>query len=407
MNKRHLAVLFMCNYAPFVVGGGALPLLPLYATELGAPPIVAGYYLAVAYLALAIGTLTAGWMSDRIQHRRALLGLVGLVGVPITWWMGQVDRVWALMTLTAIVWWIGGFGMTLTRIVAGLTAPGDARGRVYGLLSLAAGLGSLTGGLLTGPIADRWGYSTMFGVLALFLSLWPIGALLLGRRADVSTRPDHTTVRTHPQLGRSYRMLFSASLVTAVAGFVSTLGRSLHMSALGLTATAISNTAAIGSAASLPLPLVIGSWSDRVGRTRFLLLGYVASAVGIVLLAPSTSLWHFWVAVILSTVASTTLSAVGPALVTDLVPREALGRGMSLYSMTSWIGAVIGFASTGHAIQRLGMLPMLIIAGMLPLISIALLMPVHRTVAKQVHIQMGMKERQENGKADHVTSQVS
>jgi MFS family permease len=202
-------------------------------------------------------------------------------------------------------------------------------------------------------------------------------------------------------------MLFSASLVTAVAGFVSTLGRSLHMSALGLTATAISNTAAIGSAASLPLPLVIGSWSDRVGRTRFLLLGYVASAVGIVLLAPSTSLWHFWVAVILSTVASTTLSAVGPALVTDLVPREALGRGMSLYSMTSWIGAVIGFASTGHAIQRLGMLPMLIIAGMLPLISIALLMPVHRTVAKQVHIQMGMKERQENGKADHVTSQVS
>lgn len=75
-------------------------------------------------------------------------------------------------------------------------------------------------------------------------------------------------------------------------------------------------------------------------------------------------------------------SAQGAALVTDLVPQEALGRGMSLYSMTGWIGAVIGFASTGHAIQRLGMLATLIAGGMLPLISIALLMPVHRTRAK-------------------------
>jgi len=382
MSKRHLVVLFVCNYAPFVVGGGALPLLPLYAVEMGAPPIVAGYYLASAYLALAIGTLTAGWVSDRIHRRRALLGLVGLVGVPITWWMGQVDRVWALMMLTAVVWWIGGFGMTLTQIVAGLTAPQEARGRVYGTLSLAAGLGSLTGGLLTGPVADRWGYPTMFGVLALFLSLWPIGALLLGRCADVSAHPDDATARARPRLGRSYGLLFSASMVSAVAGFVSILGRSLRMSALGLTATAISSTAAIGSAAGLPLPLVVGGWSDRVGRTRFLLIGYFASAVGIVLLAPSTSLWHFWVAVVLGSVGSAVLSAVGPALVTDLVPQEALGRGMSLYSMTGWIGAVIGFASTGHAIQRLGMLATLIAGGILPLISIALLMPVHRTRAR-------------------------
>jgi len=75
-------------------------------------------------------------------------------------------------------------------------------------------------------------------------------------------------------------------------------------------------------------------------------------------------------------------SAQGAALVTDLVPQEALGRGMNLYSMTGWIGAVIGFASTGHAIQSLGMLSTLIAGGILPLISIALLMPVHRTRAR-------------------------
>jgi MFS family permease len=230
MNKRRLAVLFLCNFAPFVVGGGALPLLPVYAAALGAPPVVAGYYLAVAYLALAVGTFAAGWISDRMRRRRALLAMVGLVGIPATWWMGQVDHVGVLTALTAIVWWIGGFGLTLTQIIAGLTVRHEARGQVFGWLALAAGLGGLTGGLLTGPVADRWGYGAMFGVLALFLGLWPAGALLLGPGADVPAQAEEARQGAGRQrLGRSYGLLFAASLVSAIAGFISLLGRSLSM----------------------------------------------------------------------------------------------------------------------------------------------------------------------------------
>jgi DHA1 family multidrug resistance protein-like MFS transporter len=378
VNKKQLAGLFLCNFGPFVVGSGALPLLPVYAAALGAPPIVTGYYLAVAYLGLTAGTFAAGWVSDRIYRRRALLVAGALVGIPTLWWVGRMDQVWALVVLTGFVWFVGGFSIALTQIVTGLTAPREARGQVYGLLALASGLGGLTGGLLTGPIVDRWGYPTMFAVLALFLALWLVGAPLLGPGADVPTRSTETATRSGTRLGPSYALLFAASLVSAVAGFVSMLGRSMSMNALGLTATAISSTGAIGSAAGLPLPLLVGRWSDRVGRTRFLLLSYLASTAGIVLLALSTSLWHFWVAVVVGTVGSITSTTVGPALVTDLVPRDALGRGMSLYSATGWIGAVIGFAGTGHAVQAMGMLPTLVAAAALPLISIALLLPVHR-----------------------------
>jgi MHS family proline/betaine transporter-like MFS transporter len=380
MNKKQLAVLFLCNFAPFVVGGGALQLLPVYAATLGAPPVVAGYYLAVVYLALAVGALAAGWVSDRFRHRRALLALVGLIGIPTTWWIGQVGQVWALTALTASVWFLGGFGMALTQIIAGLTAAHDARGQVYGSLALASGLGSLAGGLLTGPVADRWGYPTMFAMLAVFLLLWPMGALLLGRQADTPARPGKAAASGgRTRLGRSYGLLFAATLVSSIAGFISMLGRSMSMNALGMTATAISSTGAIGSAAGLPLPLFVGWWSDRVGRTRFLLLSYLASTAGLVVLALSTTLWHFWVAVVVGTVGSTISTTVGPALVTDLVHRDTLGRGMSLYSATGWIGAVIGFAGTGHTVQAMGMLPTLVVAAALPLISIALIVPVHRT----------------------------
>jgi MFS family permease len=379
MNKKQLAGLFLCNFAPFVVGSGALPLLPVYAAALGAPPVVAGYYLAIAYLGLAVGTFAAGWVSDRVHHRRALLVAGAGVGIPTLWWVGRMDRVWALMALTGFVWLVGGFSMALTQIVAGLTAPREARGQVYGVLGLAIGLGGLTGGLLTGPIVDRWGYPTMLAVLALFLALWLVGAPLLGPGADAPAHPSEAaTRRGRARLGHSYGLLFAASLVSSIAGFVSILGRSISMNALSMTATEISSTGAIGSAAGLPLPLLVGRWSDRVGRTQFLLLSYLASTAGIVVLALSNSLWHFWVAVVLGTVGSTISSTVGPALVTDLVPRETLGRGMGLYSATGWIGAVIGFSATGHAVQAMGMLPTLIAAAALPLISIALLLPVHR-----------------------------
>lgn len=377
MNKRQLAALFLCNFAPFVVGSGALPLLPVYAATLGAPPVLTGYYLAVAYLGLAIGTFAAGWVSDRVHRRRALLAMAALIGIPTLWWVGQMERVWALVVLTGLVWSVGGFSMALTQIVAGLIAPPDARGQVYGLLALASGLGGLIGGLLTGPIVDRWGYPTMFAVLAFFLVLWLVGAPLLGPGADAPARSGQAADRGRTRLGRSYGLLFAASLISAVAGFVSILGRSLSMSALGLTATAISTTGAIGSAAGLPLPLLVGRWSDRVGRTRFLLLSYLASAAGLVLLALSTSFWHFWAAVVVGTVAVSVSSTVAPALVADLAPQDALGRGMGLYSTTGWLGAVIGFAGTGHAVQAMGMLPTLIAAAALPLVSIALLLPVH------------------------------
>ncbi|UCF76569.1 MAG: VCBS repeat-containing protein [Betaproteobacteria bacterium] len=51
---------------------------------------------------------------------------------------------------------LGGSGRTLISIQAGILAGADERGKAYGLLSLAGGVGSMLGGLITGPLADRW-----------------------------------------------------------------------------------------------------------------------------------------------------------------------------------------------------------------------------------------------------------
>ena len=374
MGMRHFLVLFLSILAPYVVGAGALPLLPVYAAKLGAPPAITGYYLAFAYLAVTAGALTSGWLSDRFGHRRALLALAGVLGVPATWALGRVSSVWALTLSTAAVWFLGGIGMALTSILAGLFAGAGERGKVYGFLSLTGGLGALIGGLITGPLVDRWGYPTMFALLSVFFTLWPLAALVLrDERADRVITDERPGAGSRLRLGKSFYLLFAASLVASVASFAGGLGRSLSMNALGFAAAAISSTGAVSSALTLPVPLLIGRLSDRLGRKRFLFLCYLVSTASLVLLSLSSSLWHFWMAVALGALSNVISRAVGPALANDLVPRQSLGRGLGLYDATNWIGAVVGFASTGHAVQRLGLTTALLAGSALPLVSILLL----------------------------------
>lgn len=380
MNKKQVLALFLCNLTPFIVGAGALPLLPVYAMDLGAPPVVTGYYLAFAYLAITAGTLTAGWLSGRFGRRRAWLALTGIVGVPVTWSVGQATNLLTLVILTAGLWFLGGVGITLTSILAGLSAGLDERGKVFGLLSVSAGLGSLIGGLITGPLVDRWGYPTMFAVLAAIMVLWVLAALLVEDKQSVPSSRAAPTAHVpagRAPLGRLFYLLFAASLTVSITGFVGTLGRSLSMDALGFTTTAISFAGAVGSAVALPLPLLLGRLSDRVGRVRLLLFCYLATMASMLLLALSSSPWQFWLAAGLGSLSGAGTS-LGQALVTDLIPPQTLSRGLSIYGTTGSVAAIVGFVSAGHAVQRWGLEPSLIGSAALPLIAIVLLLMLRR-----------------------------
>jgi MFS family permease len=389
MNKRQFAALSVSNFVPSVLGAGALPLLPVYAARLGAPPAITGYYLAFAYLAVVAGTMVGGWLSDRCRCspmrdtgqscRRVLLALAGALAVPATWAMGRVGSVWGLCLVTAAVWFLGGAGMAVTSILVNLSADESERGKVHGLMSLAAGVGSLVGSLLSGFLVDCYGFTTMFALLSLVAVLWPLAALFLRDQRAPQAEDKPNSVAQGGRLGKGFYLLSAASLVVAIAGFVGMMGRSMSMSALGYPATAISSTMALSSALTLPLPLLIGWLSDRLGRKRFLVIGYLIAAVGLTVLSRSSALWHFAVAVILTGLSGSIRGVVAPALADDLIPRESLGRGLGLFSSTGWVGAIVGFAGTGQAVQHLGLTTTLICGAVLPLVALFLLVPVGRT----------------------------
>jgi len=382
MGKKQLLALFVCSLVPWTVGNGLLPLLPVYAIQLGADPAAAGYYLAFSYFALAVGAIAAGWLSDRFNRRKVPLIISGLLGIPIAWMMGRIGNIWSLSLLTAMLWASGGLGLALIGILAGLSAGENERGKIFGILSITSGLGALIGGLSTGYIAGRWGFPAMFSAVAVFLLLSPLAGLFLVEKEMRPATGKNGLARKKPYLGKDYHFLFSASLVASITGFIILLGRSLLMNEMEFGALAISSTGAVGGIVAMPIPLLMGWLSDRTGRKIYLYLGYLACVASISVLAISTSLWNFFIVLILQSLFMGINMTVGNALVTDLLPQESLGRGLSLFAATSWIGGVLGFAGAGYALQSFGAIPTFIIGISLALIAIVLLIPIRSEVKK-------------------------
>jgi MFS family permease len=136
-------------------------------------------------------------------------------------------------------------------------------------------------------------------------------------------------------LGGIFYILFVATVFSQVIFFIGRMSISLIMNNLNYAATAIASTATIGGAVILPIPLLAGWMSDRLGRKRLLMLFYIIGSAGMFLLSVSVSLWQFWISFALVSIVPGINRAVGTALVNDIVPKQAVGRSVSLFPVHS------------------------------------------------------------------------
>ena len=381
MNRKQSIALIFCSLVIWCGGNGIAGLLPVYATQLGASSAVAGNYLAIIFFNLALGTLSAGWVSEKLHRRKLPMIIMGCMYALFTWLMSLAHSMLALATFTAISWFCGGMALALITILAGMYVRENERGKVFGFLAMTMGLGGVIGGLGIGWLVNRWGYTTMFRILALWLTLQPLVALLLEDKKEGQPQAKDIPVGKSPALGKNFYLFFTATILVTIPGYFAALIRSIVMNSRGFNPLDINSTVAIGGLIAIPFPLLMGWISDKIGRKTFLFFSYFSGLASLVLLAFSQELWHFWAAFSLAGISSGG-GGVGNALVTDLAPPESLAKGLAVFGSAAWIGGVLGFAAAGYLLQNLGLPLTFMIGGCLMLVAIGLLIQI-RTGSRQ------------------------
>ncbi len=324
MNKKQFVILFVCNCIPGIIGNYMFALLPIYAARLGADSASIGNYLALSFAALTVGTIGAGWLSNRFGRHKVFIVGAGVICCVCTGLISLIPQFWALVPLTIVVWLSAGT-FQMTTIMAGLFTAESERGKIFGILGLNIGIGQLVGGALSGLIVDRWGFSILFLSAAVGWLMPSLIALFLKdkvRPRTVLVRSGHERGNARKvSLGSVFYILLLAAVFSAVPGIIVALGRPLLMDRLGFDPAQISGVVAISGAISLPFPLILSWLSARLGRYRLIAFCYllVMSAMAIMVIA--TTLWQFWLSAVFLAIAGSA-GVVGLVLVGELVPRQ-------------------------------------------------------------------------------------
>ncbi|HEY5730703.1 MAG TPA: MFS transporter [Anaerolineales bacterium] len=102
------------------------------------------------------------------------------------------------------------------------------------------------------------------------------------------------------------------------------------------------------------MTLIIGMLADRLGRKRFLLMGYLVAMGGSLILIAAQELWQFWIVSSLVLASRSVITSMAPAFATDILKRRFLGKALPLVGTMNWASGVIGFAGSGYVLERFG-----------------------------------------------------
>ena len=379
MNRKQLAALFVYSLVAFSGGNAMMAFLPVYALRLGANEVGAGIYLSLSFVAVSVGVLLSGWLSNRFQRRKLTLILCAVLGVPAIFLMGQVGSIELLTLFTMLSWFIGGMTNATINILTAIHANPASRGQIFGIMATTLALGQVIGGFASGMIVEHWGYTTLFTVVAI---AWLI-PILCGLALDdhiLSSTNKEQTVQT-ARVNGSLWLLIGANVLASITNFSAGLARPLLMDRMGFDAPAIASAVTVSGLVTLPLPFVVGWLSDRISRKQLLILSYALSGVGALVMITASQLWQFWFAA--STFALVAgLVGVGLAYVTDLVPAEGVGSALAYFSATPPLAAVIGYAGTGFILQTLGMQGTFLAGSALCGVAIGLMLMIRRERVK-------------------------
>jgi MFS family permease len=319
------------------------PLIPLYLTALGAPPAILGVIEGFAESTASILKVFSGWLSDKLRRRKPL-AILGYSGSMFGRLLLYVSNAWGLVFAGRMVDRIGKGIRNAPRdaLIADCTPVGK-RGTAFGLHRTMDTLGAAAGVAVAiwlvstlGRDLGRSDYQRFF-LLSLIPAALGVAALLFVREpacAHSARKLPKLSFRGLPAKLKWFLLVVSLfALGNSSNQFLVLRAKGLGMSVVAVLAAYLLYNVVYGL-----LSYPFGRLSDRVGRKRLLVAGYVFYGLVYIGFALTSRTEFIWLLFALYGVYSALNEGLEKALVADIAPEEHRATFIGLHSTLTGVG---------------------------------------------------------------------
>ena len=379
--KGKLTVLMITAFVDMLGLAMVIPLLPFYATKLGASATIVGVLIAAFSIAQLASAPLWGRFSDRYGRRPALL--VGLLVSAVAYVIFAYASTLWLLLISRVVQGLGGGTIGVVQAyVADASDPND-RAKSLGWLSAATSLGAVVGPAI-GSALIHWGRHAPGIASAIFCVLVSVFAwsYLRESRQEMTATGEHGVPQT------------SAGAVWSV------IARPKEPAQRLIWIYAIAIGAFYGTAPTLPLLLanrlpinegnvgyfvmylggmgvvvragILGRMIEWLGEARLTRLGLVLLAFGLAAVAAVHSYLTLLVALTLMPLGTAFVFPCVTAMLSRVVPNKHRGLYMGVQHTFGGVSRVVFPLAAGVAMDHLGLGVPFVLAGVLVLATLLL-----------------------------------
>ncbi len=377
MNRRLLFLVYAIIFIDSLGYGIVVPIMPVYARQLGVGQFALGMLFASYALGIVVGSVPFGLLSDRWGRRPFLFfSMLAMAGAFVVYAFSAsyvplfLSRL--VDGLTAAANWSVGLA-----ILAEIAEP-ESRGGTMGWAITLMGAGAIIGPLVGGFSSDLLGHRAPFLFVAGLCLLAAFFTLTgSGFRERVSAP---ITEGYGKQLGDALRhpllrlVLLIVLVGTASLGLLEPLFPVYLSEQLHLSSTMIGVLFAVMVLAYTVASPWVGRWSDSGGKNLPMTLGLLGSAVAGPVITQSGNLATVAVIFIFYGVMVALIEAPTMPLIADLIEQgegdQAYGTAYGLFNMSYALGALLGPAIGGVIVAGSSLLNAMLVLSV-PLLFLA------------------------------------
>lgn len=347
-----------------------LPLLPLYATELGAPPFVLGLLTSAFAITNATGQLGTGFLSERFGARRMMTAGLGLYAAMNALIATAASAGWLLAWRSAAGFG-GGAMIVAERIYIVNVVEPARRAFANGIISAGQSAGTVTGPAVGGLLAALGGLRAPFVLVSVTSAIALFGTLFLPAQPRTSAEESRGSI-AEPIAFRPLSTLLVANvaLLASYGGFITTYA-ALATTQLDWSILDVGIAFSFFGGGSILLGPPLAHLADRVGRRPVAIVApctLVGFGLGLVLGLPQALIFGL---ALIAGGGLTAFSASWYALLADAAGERRLGRTFGVISALSNSGIVIGSIVAAELWSRIDVRSGMLVGVVAPLVTVA------------------------------------